>query len=174
MTSHESDTPLSAQERLAAAKASFRGSVLQNDTLFSVLQARLSEPSSTDTNLPDFGLEPTLRRNDDGTSTIGLRINHSATTKGGVISAYVGVYDYLPLGQMDRTTGETKITPELELALTAAGKEKADALGVLQAWQAGVGEMGTQFPEPLALDPMSDTFELESELTARNYMVEPE
>lgn len=174
MTSHESDKPLSPQERLAAAKAAFRSSVLQNDTLFSVLQTRLSEPSSTDAGLPDFGLEPTLRRNDDGTSTIGLRINRSATTKGGVLSAYVGVYDYLPLGQMNRTTGETKVTHELETALTAAGKEKTDALSVLQAWQTGVGEMGAQFHEPLALDPMTDTFELESELTARNYMVEPE
>ncbi len=174
MTSWESDKPLSPQERLAAAKAAFRGSVLQNDTLFSVLQARLGEPISTDAGLPDFGLEPTLRRNDDGTSTIGLRINRSATTKDSVVSAYVGVYDYLPLGQMDRTTGVTKVTPELEAALTTVGKDKADALGVLQAWQAGVGEMGAQFPEPLTLDPMTDTFELESELMARNYMVAPE
>ncbi len=174
MTSHEFDKPSSPKERLAAAKAAFRGSVLQNDTLFSVLQARLGEPTSTDASLPDFGLEPTLRRNDDGTSTIGLRINCSATTKGGVISAYVGVYDYLPLGQMDRTTGDTKVTTELEAALTAVGKEKVDALGVLQAWQAGVGEMGAQFPEPLTLDPMTDTFELQEELMARSYSVEPE
>lgn len=174
MTSHESIKPLSPQERLAAAKAAFRGSVLQNDTLFSVLQARLSEPNITDAGLPDFGLEPTLRRNDDGTSTIGLRINRSATAKGGVISAYVGVYDYLPLGLMDRTTGDTKVTPELEAALTAVGKEKADALGVWQAWQAGIGEMGAQFSEPLTLDPMTDTFELQEELMARNYVVESE
>ena len=174
MTSHESDEPSSPKERLAAAKAAFRGSVLQNDTLFSVLQARLSEASSTDAGLPDFGLEPTLHRNDDGTSTIGLRINRSATTKGGFISAYVGIYDYLPLGQMDRTTGDTKVTPEFEAALTAAGKEKTDALGVWQAWQAGAAEMGAKFPEPLMLDSMTDTFELESELMARNYMVEQE
>lgn len=174
MTSSEFDKPLSPKERLAAAKAAFRSSVLQNDTLFSVLRARLSEPSSTDASLPDFGLEPTLRRHDDGTSTIGLRINRSTTARDDAISAYVGVYDYLPIGQMNRTTGKTKVTPELETALTAVGKEKADALGVLQAWQAGVGEMGAQFPEPLTLDPMTDTFELQEELVARNYMVEPE
>jgi len=173
MTNHEFDKPLSPQESLDAAKAAFRNSVLQNDTLFSVLQTRLSESGSTDTSLPDFGLEPTLRRNDD-TSIIGLRINRSATTKNGVISAYIGIYDYLPLGQMDRATGDTKITPELEAALTAVGKEKADALDVLQAWQAGVSEMGTHFSEPLLLDPMTDTFELEAELMARNYLVAPE
>lgn len=173
MTSHESDKTSSPRERLAAAKAAFRGSVLQNDTLFSVLQVRLGEPSRTDSGLPDFGLEPTLRRNDDGTSTIGLRINRSASAKGGVISAHVGIYDYLPLGQMNRTTGDTKVTPELEAALTAIGKENADALGVWQAWQTGVSEMGTQFSEPLMLDPMTNTFELEAELMARNYVVEP-
>jgi hypothetical protein len=175
MTSHEFGMPSSPKERLAAAKAAFRTSVLQNDTLFSVLQARLGEPTSIDAGLPDFGLEPTLRRNDDGTSTIGLRINRSATPKGGVINVFVGVYDYLPLGHMDRTTGDTKVTPEFKAALTAAGKEKADALGVLQAWQAGVNEMGAQFPEPLMLDPMTDTFELQEELMVHNYVaIDPE
>lgn len=170
MTSYEFDKPLSPQERLAAAKAAFRGSVLQNDTLFSLLQVHLTEPGSEDASLPDFGLEPTLRRNDDGTSIIGLRINRSRAAKAGVLSTYVGVYDYLPLGQMDRTTGGTKITSELEAALKAAGKDRADASGVLQAWQTGVGEMGAHFSGSLMLDPMTDTFELQEESMARNYM----
>ena len=75
---------------------------------------------------------------------------------------------------MDRTKGETKVTPELEAALTDIGKGRCDALGVLQAWQAGVSEMGVQFPDPLMLDPMTGTFELETELMARNYVVESE
>jgi hypothetical protein len=174
MTNHEFEGQLSPEERLVYAKAVFRGSVLQNDTLFDVLQAHLGVSSSMDVDLPDFGLEPTLKRNDDGTSTIGLRINRTATTKGGVISAYIGVYDYLPLGYIDSTTGDTKVTPELEAALAAACKEKADALGIWQAWQVGVGEMGTQFSEPLTLDPMTDTFELQEQLMARNYVVDSE
>lgn len=176
MTNHEFDEPSPLKERLAAAKAAFRGSVLQNDTLFSVLQARLVDQISAEADLPDFGLEPTLRRNEDGTSTIGLRISRSATSSGGVMGVYVGIYDYLPLGQLDRTTGSTKITPELEAALAAIGKEKTDALGILRAWQAGVGEMCAQFTEPLMLDPTTDTFELKKILMARNYnyAVDPE
>lgn len=174
MTSYEFDKPSSPQERLAAAKAAFRGSVLQNDMMFSVLQTRFDEPTSADAALPEFGLEPTLRRNEDGTSTIGLRFNRSATTTSGSISVYAGVYDYLPLGRMDRTTGDTKVTPELEAALTLVGKEKADALEVWQAWQAGVDEMGAQFPEHLTLNPMTGTFELQEELMARNYVIDSE
>lgn len=171
MTNPEFNKPTSLQERLAAAKAAFRSSVLQNDTLFSVLQARLSEPSDTDINLPDFGLEPTLHRNNDSTSIIGLRINRSITNKNGVTSVYAGAYDYLPLGRMNRTTGDTKVSPELEAALTVVGKEKIDALDVLQAWQAATSEMSAQFPGLLALDPMTGTFELQEELMTRNYMI---
>lgn len=173
MVSYEVGELQSPQERLTVAKDAFRYSLLQNDTLFSILQARLSEPSGTDADLPDFGLEPTLRRNDDGTSSIGLRINRSATTEGGLVKAYIGVYDYLPLGRMDRATGVTTVAPELEAALTTVGKDIADALGVLQAWQTGVGEMSSHFPEPFMLDPATGTFELPEELMARNYLIEP-
>lgn len=174
MISHEYSNPLSPQERLNDAKNAFRSSLLQNDTIFSLLRARLSEPDSANLGLPDFGLEPTLLRNDDGTSIIGLRINHSATTEVSVVSLRTSMHQYLPLGRMNRTTGDTKVTPELEAALVAIGKEKADALDVWQAWQSSLNEMGAQFSEPLTLDPSTDTFELETGLIARNYVLDTE
>ncbi|MCA9350052.1 hypothetical protein KC853_03310 [Candidatus Saccharibacteria bacterium] len=166
MINHEFDTQSSRKERFAAAKVAFRERALQNDTLFDVLQTYLDSSTTKDGDLPEFGLEPTLCPLDDTQSTIGLRINRSTTTT----TTYVGLYDYLPLCQLDKNNGEATVTPELEAALTAAGRTKADALEVIQAWQAAIGEMGNQFPESLKLDPMTDTFVLPEEFEARSHM----
>lgn len=170
MTNPELDRPLSPQERLLAAKAAFRGVLLQDDTFFSVLLTRLPEQEGVDDSLPDFGLEPTIRRHGDGTSTIGVRINRGASTSGGEIAVHVGVYDYLPLGVMDTTKGTTRETPELAAALSAIGKENTDALDVWRVWQDGVKQMGAGLTsDTLVLDPMSDTFELETDVMDRSF-----
>lgn len=158
MSSHEfGSSPLSAHERLAAAKVDFRNYVLQDDTVFSIVRDRLClGPSNHAT--PSFGLEPTLRRNkEDGTSIIGLRISRSGTVSDVGISGPIEVYDDFPLARIDTATGVAQTTLELTSTLAALCKEDA-ALDVIQVWQAGVRGMGAQFPDSLALDPMTDTF----------------
>lgn len=161
MTSHESDQSLPPQERLDAAKAVFRESILKNDIIFNMVQTSLGEHGNPGGSLPDFDLEPTLRRHSDTSYTMGLRVGHSATVSG-IIKARVASYDYLALGKVvDSTTGETEVLPDLEAALRDTGGIEDDANDVFQAWQSGVSEVVEQSRAPLVIDPMSGTLELE-------------
>lgn len=161
------------KERLAQAKATFRKVFLDNDTSFGVVSAIIAKESDTPVDgLPDFCIEPTLLRNEDGTSNLGLRINRSMTGSGGVISASVAVFEYVPLARLDRTTGDAKVSEELEQALSNIGRTKKDGLAVLQTWQAAASAMGQEFGGDLAIDPSSNTFELPSDFEGRNYSTE--
>lgn len=163
----------SEKERLSRAKATFRKIFLDDDTSFGVVAAITTKGGDGSVDgLPDFGIEPTLLRNDDETSNLGLRINCSMTGSGGFISATVAVFEYVPLAQLNRTTGEAKLSEELEEALASMGKAKKDGLAVLQAWQVAATAMGQEFDGELVIDPASNTFELASELEGRNYSTE--
>lgn len=164
----------SPQESLAAAKAAFRDSFLQDDTAFSVLQERLANPTGLDAELPDFGLEPTLQRSEDGTpiSDIGLRISRSTSSASGEVGLGLAVYDYLPLGRMNRAEATFKASPELTEALAAVGKGKEASIELVEAWQAGVREMSKLFTDPIVTDPMTGTFELADEIESRMHFNE--
>jgi hypothetical protein len=169
MQSQESRSK-SPEEQLSAAKAAFRTSLLQNDTLFSILGARLAKYGDIDASLPEFGLEPTLQRNEDDTSTVGLRINRSATNSDDLLTFRLATYDYLPLGRMNTKTGVMKVSPELEAALNSVEKDKSYALGVLETWQQGIREMGMHFKESFIINPLTGTFELEEAVKSYGYI----
>lgn len=159
--------------KLEKAKAKFREVFLDDDTSFRVLSTALKKDSATPVDdLPCFGIDPTLIRNEDGTSDIGLRISYSSSKPSGVISATVAVFEYFPLAQIDRTTGQAKMTDLLQHALANAGRTDEDALGVIQNWQAAARAMGQEFDGELVIDPSSHTFELPTDLEEENYSVE--
>jgi hypothetical protein len=167
-------TPSNPEASLKSAKDAFRLSFLGDDTAFAVVREKLEATERKTDQLPDWSIEPTLRRDESDVSQLGLRINGSSTdtAMSGIISLQVAIYDYLPIGTLDRVSGIVKPSSELEEMLQKAGfdldkepegPDDNPVVAVFNAWQTGVQALVSTFPSDvhkLVLSPDGGTFEL--------------
>lgn len=162
MVSSEFGNSLTPEQQLAAAKDSFRSSMLDDDAFFAFLQTQLPSLGERERLLPDFGLEPTIKRYPDSTSDIGVRISRSGQIAASGITSHVKVYNHLPLLVINRVTGVAVLAPELEKYLSDSKQAKQVGIELFKTWQRATQELQAELPAGTFLDPINGTFELDS------------
>jgi hypothetical protein len=153
-------SPKDPSDRLLDAKDDFRRLFLDDDVAFAVLREKLFDSDIDKADFPDFGIEPTLERDETAQSKIGIRIDQSRSLSDDELTATVAAYEYLNLGGLDRETGKFRVSPELKGLLKSAGFEESDALAVTQAWQNGFQAIVAKMGNEASIDPYSNVVEL--------------
>jgi hypothetical protein len=153
-------SPSDPSDRLLDAKEDFRRLLLDDDVAFAVLREKLFDSDIDKADFPDFGLEPTLERDETTQSKIGIRIDQSRSSSKDELMAKIATYEYLDLGNVDRETGNFHVSPELKGLLKSAGFEESDALRVVQAWQNGFQAIVAKMGDEASIDPYSNVVEL--------------
>lgn len=168
---------------LAEAKRVFSSTMLSNDTIFRLVKERLKTGRLHGIDLEDFGCEPVLAQQQDGTAKAGIRIECSRTLEVSILRSTLAVYDYVDIAIINFQEGAADPVKELMDELKTFQEEslsdkdrlkKANeaAAEVFNLWQDEWNKLKRQFREVATIDPMSSTIELKSDVENRFYSTE--
>jgi hypothetical protein len=157
-------------EELRAAldmgKSSFRTTMLDNDVFYGVVHNFLTSSDADSANLPEFGCEPVMTQNEDGTLNWGVRFGTSCNNSSEGINVSFSTFKYLPIAKIDMQCGDSffdeKFTAELEKFDTMP--EKMERLGVLESWRSGYNAIVRNLKDEATWDPAQGTIVLKRDL----------
>lgn len=126
------------KERFTEARKAFTETFLGDDASAAVVLALRENSEKLNLfPLPESAaveLQPTVSRNDDGSSTMGIRVDLSSTSRQGGETTGSTLSDTLWVANTHEDS-ELQPTDELMELLDVAGLEKDTATGVVESWQ---------------------------------------
>ncbi|MDB5161338.1 MAG: hypothetical protein JWO96_718 [Candidatus Saccharibacteria bacterium] len=152
------DEPLSREQQLFKAKDQFRETMLANDTFFRIVQSRLK----SDSELPDFGCEPTYKAISEDAAEIGVELSFGTSGESQELSFRFAQLNHITLGTVELGSGRQELTPSDEIIMP-----DEELATVVESWQSGWSEIiNSVGKENLGIDPLKYTVELKEKLDA--------